>query len=355
MTPPSLSASDNIFTRVDNSNDNGSSSSGGNSGNNNSGLTTIPMLPMTPETIQRVAAALNIPWSESLEQAVLTQSLLASIPLALQQPATPQLTPLIPQFTGTMPFSITPATSTSSSTATGAAATTPTHATTLANVFLNHSASINVAHDISAMDISPPCTPRMSMSSFPMAMSSPTSPVSPSLLPLDMSRTSSASSLTRSPPPPPPLHLSILSSTQTRLPVTTSNGSPTTVQTTMYKSTYRSLSLSKRHHRDRDSEEPAAPSPPSVLDGKDLSEMDEVALKRAKNTDAARRSRYKKMVQMESLEQRVAELEVENSLFESKLNEVELERSLLADKDRLQQARIRELENLLASLRGKSY
>ncbi|KAF9980573.1 hypothetical protein BGZ65_004933, partial [Modicella reniformis] len=102
--------------------------------------------------------------------------------------------------------------------------------------------------------------------------------------------------------------------------------------------------------RDREQEEP-----PSVLDGKDVSEMDEVELKRAKNTDAARRSRHKKQIIMESLEQRVAELEVENSMFESKLNEVELERSLLADKDQMQQAHIQELELMLAALRDKLY
>lgn len=114
-----------------------------------------------------------------------------------------------------------------------------------------------------------------------------------------------------------------------------------------YKSTYRSASLLKR---DREFDEP-----PSVLDGRDIAEMDEVSLKRAKNTDAARRSRRKKLIKMESLEQRVAELEVENSMFETKLNEVELERSLLADKDQMQQARIQELEGILSSLREKMY
>ncbi|OAQ28505.1 hypothetical protein K457DRAFT_554484 [Linnemannia elongata AG-77] len=79
------------------------------------------------------------------------------------------------------------------------------------------------------------------------------------------------------------------------------------------------------------------------------------ALKRAKNTDAARRSRHKKLVKMEGLEQRVAELEVENSMFETKLNEVELERSLLADKDQMQQARIQELERMLAAVREKIF
>jgi hypothetical protein len=45
------------------------------------------MMPLTPEAVQQAAAALNIPWSKSLETAVLAQSLLASIPMALQLPA----------------------------------------------------------------------------------------------------------------------------------------------------------------------------------------------------------------------------------------------------------------------------
>jgi hypothetical protein len=135
-----------------------------------------------------------------------------------------------------------------------------------------------------------------------------------------------------------------LSSTQTPVP-------GKSVTATTYKSAYRSASLTRSSlKRERESSEP-----PSVLDGKDISEMDETALKRAKNTDAARRSRHKKLVKMEGLEQRVAELEVENSMFETKLNEVELERSLLADKDQMQQARIQELERMLATVREKIY
>ncbi|KAF9342888.1 hypothetical protein BGX26_006660 [Mortierella sp. AD094] len=288
-----------------------------NSDNNNSGnSTSTTMLPLTPEAVQHAAAALNIPWSKALEQAVLAQSLLASLPLSLpnmglqqQQSVSPQLAMLMPQLIGTNFVSTTAATA-------AAAAAAP-----IANLKLNHGASINIAHD-SAMDISPPCTP--------------ISTVAPSL-PLQAER---AASTTPSTP-----RLSILSSTQTSLPV--SGASTPTVKTMTYKSSYRSASLMKRN---REVEEP-----PSVLDGKDLSEMDEVSLKRAKNTDAARRSRYKKMVRMEGLEQRVAELEVENSMFESKLNEVELERSLLADKDQMQQARIQELEAMLASIRERLY
>ncbi|KAF9198774.1 hypothetical protein BGZ49_000300 [Haplosporangium sp. Z 27] len=285
----------------------------GNSATNNDNINSdsrSPMLPLTPEAVQQAAAALNIPWSKALEQAVLAQSLLASLPLAvpnmaLQQPVSPQLAMLLmPQLAGVNP------------TSTNASAS-------VANMKLNHGASINIAHD-SSMDISPPCTP--------------VSTIAPSL-PMQAERASStAPSTTPSTP-----RLSILSSTQTSLP----GGSSPAVKAMTYKSTYRSASLVKRSREIEDI--------PSVLDGKDLSEMDEVALKRAKNTDAARRSRYKKMVRMEGLEQRVAELEVENSMFETKLNEVELERSLLADKDQMQQARIQELEALLASVREKLY
>ncbi|KAF9147937.1 hypothetical protein BG015_010349 [Linnemannia schmuckeri] len=199
-----------------------------------------PMMPLTPEAVQQAAAALNIPWSKSLEtateRAISPAAPLSPAPIA-EQRAAPALAPAAPR---------------------------------------------------------------------------------PSL--------------------------SILSSTQTPVP-------GKSVTATTYKSAYRSASLTRSSlKRERECSEP-----PSVLDGKDISEMDETALKRAKNTDAARRSRHKKLVKMEGLEQRVAELEVENSMFETKLNEVELERSLLADKDQMQQARIQELERMLAAVREKMY
>ncbi|KAF9939810.1 hypothetical protein BGZ67_008918 [Mortierella alpina] len=281
-----------------------------------------PLLPLTPEAVQQAAAALNIPWSKSLEQAVLAQSLLASLPMAIPTAAmalrqTTAMMPLAPQMTP-------------------AQFASPASAVTAAGMMLKHSASINVAHD-HAMDISPPCTPLMPMT--PMSPLSPSLPMQP--LPSDRVHSRSTTPLASRP--------SVLSSSQTHVPSTgmSSSSSSSSVKATTYKSTYRSASLLKR---DREVEEP-----PSVLDGKDINEMDEVSLKRAKNTDAARRSRHKKLVKMESLEQRVAELEVENSMFESKLNEVELERSLLADKDQMQQARIQELELLLASVREKLY
>ncbi|KAG0073581.1 hypothetical protein BGZ92_003789 [Podila epicladia] len=232
------------------------------------------MLPLSPDAVRQAAAALNIPWSKGLEEAVLAQSLLASIPMTLAMPL------------------VSPAGAPAQVTPTAAPESQP----------MERERSKSVTPSIA------PSTPRMS--------------------------------------------LSILS-TQTTAPVGNSG-----VKATVYKSAYRQASLPstgrrcnmnlKRNDREWD-------DTPSVLEGKDVTEMDEVALKRAKNTDAARRSRRKKLILMEGLEQRVAELEVENSMFESKLNEVELERSLLADKDQMQQARIMELEAMLSSLRQKMY
>ncbi|KAF9319999.1 hypothetical protein BG003_007525 [Podila horticola] len=257
-----------------------------------------PMMPLTAESVQQAAAALNIPWSKGLEEAVLAQSLLASFPMALAMPAPAAPAPVAPA----------PLARTAS----------------LPALMPKQGASMTVAHmPDTAMD-SPPSTP----------LSAPMSPVSPMTHTMPLSEAST-----------PRMSLSILSSTQTSLPLVAANGS--NIKAMTYKSTYRSASLLKR---DREFDEP-----PSVLDGRDIAEMDEVSLKRAKNTDAARRSRRKKLIKMESLEQRVAELEVENSMFETKLNEVELERSLLADKDQMQQARIQELEGILSSLREKMY
>ncbi|KAI1317140.1 hypothetical protein EDD11_008931 [Mortierella claussenii] len=253
-----------------------------------------PILPLTPEAVQQAAAALNIPWSKSLETAVLAQSLLASIPMALQMPMKPIVATQAP----------------------AVPAIAPAAAPVLAP----------------APAVSPKQTERALTPVSP-------APVSPVALERSPSATPSL------PPSTPRLSLSILSSTQTPVPGTSD------VKAITYKSTYRATSLPRGGlKRSREVEEV-----PSVLEGKDVSEMDEVALKRAKNTDAARRSRHKKLIKMEGLEQRVAELEVENSMFETKLNEVELERSLLADKDQMQQARIQELEAMLAALREKLY
>lgn len=77
-------------------------------------------------------------------------------------------------------------------------------------------------------------------------------------------------------------------------------------------------------------------------------EQDEIALKRQRNTDAARRSRLKKLQKMETLENRVSELEGENSRLNTRVAVLESEKSGLESKDKDLQDRIRKLEEQLA-------
>jgi hypothetical protein len=75
---------------------------------------------------------------------------------------------------------------------------------------------------------------------------------------------------------------------------------------------------------------------------------DEVALKRQKNTDAARRSRLKKLVKMEALEDRVSELESDNNALTTRIAVLESEKSSLKAKDVSLEERIRVLEAQLS-------
>ncbi|CAM0138993.1 unnamed protein product [Umbelopsis sp. WA50703] len=77
-------------------------------------------------------------------------------------------------------------------------------------------------------------------------------------------------------------------------------------------------------------------------------DMDEVALKRQKNTDAARRSRLKKLVKMECLEKNVGELEAENSKLNTRVAVLESEKNGLEAKERSLEERVRSLEAQLA-------
>ncbi|KAI9300361.1 hypothetical protein BJ944DRAFT_170950 [Cunninghamella echinulata] len=80
----------------------------------------------------------------------------------------------------------------------------------------------------------------------------------------------------------------------------------------------------------------------------DEKEQDDIALKRQKNTDAARRSRLKKLMKMESLEKRVVELETDNSKLTTRIAVLESEKSGLESKDKNLEERIRTLEAQLA-------
>lgn len=77
-------------------------------------------------------------------------------------------------------------------------------------------------------------------------------------------------------------------------------------------------------------------------------DQDEIAQKRQKNTDAARRSRLKKLVKMEQLEQKVSDLETDNHLLTTRIAVLESEKSGLQMKDVSLEERIRVLEAQLS-------
>ncbi|CAJ0911935.1 9044_t:CDS:2 [Entrophospora sp. SA101] len=75
---------------------------------------------------------------------------------------------------------------------------------------------------------------------------------------------------------------------------------------------------------------------------------EELAVKRAKNTDAARRSRLRKVMKMESLENQVSDLKNENSELNTKIAVMESEKKGLEHKNMEKDTRIRMLEQQLA-------
>ncbi|CDS04710.1 hypothetical protein LRAMOSA07241 [Lichtheimia ramosa] len=78
------------------------------------------------------------------------------------------------------------------------------------------------------------------------------------------------------------------------------------------------------------------------------SPMDEAAIKRQKNTDAARRSRLRKVLKMEALEKRVADLEKANTTLLLRAAVLESEKSALLTKEASYEQRIKTLESQLA-------
>ncbi|KAG0342051.1 hypothetical protein BG004_005775 [Podila humilis] len=73
-------------------------------------------------------------------------------------------------------------------------------------------------------------------------------------------------------------------------------------------------------------------------------ESEEVLAKRAKNTDAARRSRMKKVVKLETLEVKVQELETTNNRLNMRIAILETEKNNFLIKEAEQAARIAQLE-----------
>jgi len=77
-------------------------------------------------------------------------------------------------------------------------------------------------------------------------------------------------------------------------------------------------------------------------------EPDEVIAKRAKNTDAARRSRLKKIVKLEGLEAKVSELEADKTRLTMRVAVLETEKTAHLVREAEQNARIAQLEAKLA-------
>ncbi|KAI1292723.1 hypothetical protein EDD11_008594 [Mortierella claussenii] len=76
----------------------------------------------------------------------------------------------------------------------------------------------------------------------------------------------------------------------------------------------------------------------------DEEESEETLAKRVKNTDAARRSRLKKLVKLEGLEVKVGELETTNQSLSTRIAVLETERNGFLIKEAEQNARIAQLE-----------
>jgi hypothetical protein len=77
-------------------------------------------------------------------------------------------------------------------------------------------------------------------------------------------------------------------------------------------------------------------------------ESEEVIAKRAKNTDAARRSRLKKLVKLEGLEAKVSELEADKTRLTMRVAVLETEKTAHLVREAEQNARIAQLEAKLA-------
>jgi hypothetical protein len=79
-----------------------------------------------------------------------------------------------------------------------------------------------------------------------------------------------------------------------------------------------------------------------------VDEPEEVIAKRAKNTDAARRSRLKKLVKLEGLEAKVSELEADKTRLTMRVAVLETEKTSHLVREAEQNARIAQLEAKLA-------
>ncbi|OMH84606.1 General control protein GCN4 [Zancudomyces culisetae] len=99
------------------------------------------------------------------------------------------------------------------------------------------------------------------------------------------------------------------------------------------------------------------PSPDASIDSvtnPDDSSLEPDALKRLKNTDAARRSRLRKALRLDTLEKHVAELESDNLSLKSQVSTLQLERSEFFERESKLLAQISSLNSLLLSFSNYS-
>ena len=111
--------------------------------------------------------------------------------------------------------------------------------------------------------------------------------------------------------------------------------SPSISSLTTKATTTTSKGTSTKRKRDTSNETPLSP-------------QDEAAIKRQKNTDAARRSRLKKVHKMETLEKRVSDLEKVNSNLILRVAVLDSEKAGLKSKESSYEERIKMLECQLA-------
>jgi len=119
----------------------------------------------------------------------------------------------------------------------------------------------------------------------------------------------------------------------------TANNSPKSSSTVL--SSPSTPSLNKSNSRNRKRSNADVDKDPQIV-------ADELALKRAKNTDAARRSRLRRVMKMESLEKQVNELKSENNDLQTRIAVLESEKKGLEDKNKEKESRVHLLELQLA-------
>ncbi|OMH84205.1 Cross-pathway control protein 1, partial [Zancudomyces culisetae] len=106
-----------------------------------------------------------------------------------------------------------------------------------------------------------------------------------------------------------------------------------------------------------DSDASQKTSPDASKPGKEDPKVspENVQTTRNKNTDAARRSRLRKALRLDSLEKQVVTLEAENTKLRDELKVYESEKSKFAEREELLRDHIRSMNAIISSLFGKDF